>query len=174
MGPSLLWSTRIPGLAAAGGTGSSDDPGDCRLPSAVQLSAGRGAGAVLWIPSAPAPTAAGTGGRAVSAGGRLGLALSELWDLRRGSAAGIFSWAFGRRTSLGTHRREGSAPGFFRILGRPGKGRASRGPAFKKIFAFCKNFVCIWGKMGYNKVESLLAPTAKEFKRDPWKKDPIP
>ena len=167
MGPSPLWSTRIHGLAAAGGTGSSDDPGDCRLPPAVQLSAGRSPGAVLRSFAASAPASAGTGGRVVPAWGGMGLDLSELRNLRRRSAAGIFSWPFAWGASLGTHRRKGTAAGFCRNMEGSGKGRAACGPSFKKIFAFCKNFVCICGKMGYNKVESSLAPTAKEFKSNP-------
>ena len=43
--------------------------------------------------------------------------------------------------------------------------------SFEKNFGNCKNFVCIWGKMGYNKVYKNFQISAKAEKGIPWQKN---
>jgi len=77
-------------------------------------------------------------------------------DLRLGYSAGLLA---GNRLGSGVRRPDCAC--FFRILEvrevAPGLCSHSR----KKIFKICKNFICICGKMGYNKMESSSGKTAK-------------
>ena len=156
------WPMRNPGRPPDGSAVCSDDrPHAGSAPLSVLLSAGGGAGGVLRIPAPPASATHLRLGRAVFVGGRLGLAAHELSRVQRRPAAGVFRRAAGRGDRLGSGVRRPDRARFFRILEirevAPGLCPYAR----KKIFKICENFICICGKMGYNKVESSSGKTAK-------------
>jgi hypothetical protein len=54
---------------------------------------------------------------------------------------------------LGKYRRTFAAAGFCVLLGNNWQNMGLIPAAGQKNFANSENFVCIWGKMGYNRVE---------------------
>jgi len=82
-------------------------------------------------------------GCAVSAGGSLGMAVSGLWNLRRGSAHWVSGGAFSGMSDLGFFCGNASAAGICLFLEFSEENRCPFSVAGKKIFAFCENFVCI-------------------------------
>ena len=156
------WPMRNPGRPPDGSAVCSDDrPRAGSAPLSVLLSAGGGAGGVLRIPAPPAPTAYICRGRAVFVGGRLGLAAHELSRVQRRPAAGVFRRTAGRGDRLGSGVRRPDCACFFRILEIREVAPRLCSHSRKKFFKICKNFICICGKMGYNKMESSSGKTAK-------------
>lgn len=144
------------------GGGSFGDPGGGRLAAVLQPGAGGAAGAVLRIPPASAAPAHPAGRRAVSPGHGLGLDLSGLRHLPGGSPNGVQSGAAGGADSLGGQRREAGAAGIFPVLEGNGQNLEAVFPSNEKFLENFKKSICIWGKMGYNKMES------------PWEESAIP
>ena len=61
--------------------------------------------------------------------------------------------------------------GIFRILAfYPGCDRYFA-DSLEKNFGNCKNFVCIWGKMGYNRVYEKFQFAEKAEETIPWQKN---
>jgi hypothetical protein len=54
---------------------------------------------------------------------------------------------------MGNHRRKGYAAAVCDFLENSGRFMANKSAAPEKIFEKSENFVCICGKMGYNKME---------------------
>jgi len=81
------------------------------------------------------------------------MGLSCLCHLPGRFPSGVFAWNADGWSSLGNNPGKGAAAVFFGILEEYGE-IADRGAAsFEKNFKNCKKYVCIWGKMGYNKME---------------------
>ena len=83
----------------------------------------------------------------------MGLCLDKLRRLRRGHPAGESHGAASgrdcRRADSGTAIKSHISL----LLAGTGVDLEAFSCPGKKIFAICENFVCIWGKMGYNKME---------------------
>ena len=154
--PGILrcFPTRSPGRGAAGcaacwvdGSGHSPDIFGAEHP-------GRGgAGADIQFPAASAPKAYGRCGQPVSGGGAVGLCLDKLRRLRRGHPAGESHGAASGRDCRRADPGAAFWSGFSVFLAGAGVALEDNPNPRKKIFAICENFVCIWGKMGYNKME---------------------
>ena len=72
--------------------------------------------------------------------------------------------------ALGENRGRLAAADIFHNLGLLGDSFPVCPVSFEKNFGNCKNFVCIWGKMGYNKVYENLEFRSKAEKGNSWKK----
>jgi hypothetical protein len=72
--------------------------------------------------------------------------------------------------ALGENRGRLAAADIFHNLGLLGDSFPVCPVSFEKNFGNCKNFVCIWGKMGYNKVYENLEFRSKAEKGNPWQK----
>ena len=115
-----------------------------------------------------------SGGRAGGAGRLVGVHLSGLRGVCRGPAAGVCVGTSGRGGGVGGHRRTMAPTGIFRNLANTGDNVGAFLGTWEKIFAIYENFVCIWGKMGYNKVETLSALPTRSRRYGPWQKTSIP
>ena len=73
--------------------------------------------------------------------------------------------------ALGRNLRPVAATDIFHNLGLLGAVFPVCPVSFEKNFGNCKNFVCIWGKMGYNKVYKNFQISAKAEKGIPWQKN---
>ena len=144
-----------PGMGDSG-SGCGGDTGGQRLPAAVQCAAGWIAGDLLRFSEAPGKKTPEPGGSGILSGDSVDLALPQLLhlpgryppDIPAGNADGTFA--------VGDHCRHVASAGFFHILDTSG-GTLARVPvSLEKIFGFCKNFVCICGKMGYNSMYENL------------------
>jgi len=83
----------------------------------------------------------------------VGTGVSDIWDLRRGPAVWLPVGNGSRWVCLGIDGGKALAAGFCRILENPGEDSGIFAAAFEKNFENRKKCVCIWGKMGYNKME---------------------
>ena len=81
------------------------------------------------------------------------MAATGFWSLRRGSAAGIYGRAVCRRDPLGEDSGKMAASAVLRILENCGENVGAFPASGEKNFEKSENFVCICGKMGYNKME---------------------
>ena len=86
-------------------------------------------------------------------GGGLGVAAAGVWGLQRGSAVGVYSRAVCGDFCVGNAAGEMVASPVCRFLENCGKNVAASAASGEKFFEKSENFVCICGKMGYNKVE---------------------
>ena len=143
-----------PGNPAGGG--SSDDPGGVLLPADLGVGAGRAAGAVLRIFAAFGETEQLSPGRFVFVGCRMDDGLVWILYLPGGSAHWVSFWNVGRGNRMGGYFRQVAAAAFRVLLERSGKSRTLFVPSTKKILGFCEKCICIWGKMGYNKVYTFF------------------
>ena len=76
---------------------------------------------------------------------------------------------------MGTELRALAPAGIFRILGFCRDSDRYFADSLEKILENCKNFVCICGKMGYNRMYENLQITEKAEEGIPWqKKEPRP
>ena len=75
-----------------------------------------------------------------------------------------------RNFALGKNLRIPAPSGLRPVLEIFGGGFPDFSASVEKNFGFCKNFVCIWGKMGYNKVYENLQISSKAEKGIPWQK----
>ena len=130
---------------------------------AAQPVPGGSAGAGLRLSPSPPVPAAPDGGCFVRGGDGLVLALAGVPDLPGRSADRVFWRTPGGLCTLGQNGRQASGGAFQGILEDYGRHFPSYIPADEKNFTFYKNFVCIWGKMGYNKME--LPSTSAEIRR---------
>jgi len=118
-----------------------------------QLPDGGGAGNAVRLSASAAAQTYGAERPAVFGGRGLGLAVSGLCGLWGGPAAGVFGGTSDGCGGGGHDRRQAFQACICLVLaGCQQIHRPSAAP-WKKIFAFFKNFICIWGKMGYNMVE---------------------
>ena len=142
----------------------------------MELSAGNGAGGLVWVSASPPPPADRTGGRFVCAGGGLGLAVPELRDLPGGPAAGVRRRTVPGSHGLGADPGEGPAAGVFWIL--EGNGCRFSGDfvpsekIFQKNQRFFQKTLCNLEKMGYNKEKYPPHATAENRRQDPWETTP--
>ena len=148
------WSTAREKPGEAGSDDCWDDPhghgaGLFRLGLCLRP----GAGAVLRLSPAPAAQAHRGRGPAVSAGPVPEGGGAHVWGLRRGPAARLPGGAVSGDLELRPDRRAAPQAPFCRILENSGAAEAALGPASEKNFPNRKKYVCIWGKMGYNRTE---------------------
>ena len=134
------------------GGDSSDDTSRRLLPPCGSHSVGSGSGANLRISSAFGETAASPG-HSVPSHYRVDGGLVCLCPVPGRPADGIHSGHGRRRYWLGGYRRTVAQAPFFLILEEFAKDLGLFVPSWKKILPFCEKYVCIWGKMGYNKVD---------------------
>ena len=153
---------KSPGRAAGGDC--SVDPGSGGLPHGLRPDAGSGAGANLRLSAAPAPPAYPAERRHFSRGHYLGVDLPVLRHLRRGHPGGLCLRTFGWGNRLGVHRRTASAPCFCTVLEDFGQITEAAPAAVEKIFPIFKIFICICGKMGYNRQKATC--TARQAQRE--------
>ena len=78
----------------------------------------------------------------------------------------------GRRDfAVGVQRWPVAPAGIFRLLAFLWDTDGHLSHSLEKIFGIYKNFVCIWGKMGYNKVYENFQFTEKAEEEIPWQKN---
>ena len=133
------------------GYGGKSCPG-C-LAAGLQYSAGLLPGDFLWISEASGIPSPASGRWDFLPGSILGL---DLYQLRRlpGGYPGDLSFGYDLRNfALGENRRYLVATDIFSNLAHFWDSFPFCPVSFEKNFGNCKNFVCIWGKMGYNKME---------------------
>jgi hypothetical protein len=138
------------------------------LAAGLQFSAGLLSGNFLWISqtfgNAPSPS----GGRDLFSGSSLDLAVYQLRPMP-GGYPGHLSYGYGLwNFSVGENRGSLVAADIFPDLEGFGDSFPFCPVSFEKNFGNCKNFVCIWGKMGYNKVYENLEITSKAERGNPW------
>lgn len=159
-----------PSSRGRGGGCSGESPVRCPAVSG-QHSAGGGAGGTLRGAAAPAPPVGAAGGRAVHAGSGVGLGGVQLRLLRRGYPGGVSVRNGCRCRRLGRDVRDVAAPPFSHDLAGAGSRHRADAAARQKNFSFCKNFVCIWGKMGYNKVAGISQTRIPFRRKHPWQEN---
>lgn len=144
-----------PGKAASG-SGSGGDAGHRSLAFWLQPAAG-------CLPWDPVRLSAAFGnqtshgcGCAVFSGGGVGLDLHLLLGLPGRHPTRLLIWHGCRNASVGKNLRAVVAAGIFRLLAVCHSAFPCLLVSMEKIFGICKNFVCICGKMGYNKVYENL------------------
>ena len=153
---------KSPVAPAAGFAESSDDgTGGRGQPVFMGVYSGIRPGRGLRFSAPPAAQNRLAGRWIVSVGGNLGLGVSGIRNLPGRAAAGVHRRSCGRRIFVGMDSGMPAASGFWMVLEGILACRGYLFPAFQKIIPFFKNFVCIWGKMGYNKVEKSSAAPAK-------------
>jgi hypothetical protein len=134
-----------------------DDPGDRRRAMSPHLCAGTAVGAFLRFSASLSAALPHTGRPVFSADLSARPGVSEFWDLPRRPTAGIFAHNDIRRHFMGADRGPPFEKAIFLILG-------ANFPSFflsrwfiEKIFpknlVFYKKTICIWKKIGYNKME---------------------
>ena len=139
---------------AAGSTGCWDEISRTGgLPVCNGLSGGGGIGNCLWISAAAETKVRLVGGSAFCGGSFLGMAVLGIWHLPRGlSRAGTFGDVSGW-SALGTYGWKASETGFLVFLENSWKIVPISAVALEKNLENYENFVCICGKMGYNRME---------------------
>ena len=146
---------RRPGNPVGGG--SSDDAGGGLLPAGLGFGAGGIAGAVLWISSAFGELERFFTGRLLFAGRRMGGGLVWFFCLPGRSAGWVSFGNAGCRGRLGGHFRQVPATRVRSFLEGNGKTGGHRVSSAKIFSGFFEKSICIWGKMGYNKVDMFFA-----------------
>ena len=167
----MHWFMKNPEKAASG-SGCGDDHSHGPLAFGLQFSAGRLSGTSVRIPASfaqPAPAAFGCG---VFPGCGMGLDLYLLCRLPGRHPYRLPAGHGHRYSALAQHLRPLAAACIFRILVPFGAAFPAFSGSLEKNFGNYKNFVCICGKMGYNKVyENVQIPKNAE-KGIPWQKKP--
>ena len=147
-------STNRAGSGAVGCAGCWDEAAGTGRPAVPPgLSGGGRTGAVLRIFAAPAAKTRHFWGPSVSGGGLLGLAVLGFRHLRRGLSRPGPSGPGPGRTCMGSYGWEASAAGFSVFLENTWKNVPLFSVAPEKNIENHENFVCICGKMGYNRME---------------------
>ena len=141
-----------PGTAGCGGCWD-ERAGAGGVAVCRSLSGGGGAGPGLRIFAAPAAKVQRSGGPAVPGGSLLGMALLGLRHLPGGLSGPRSAGSGPRGSRLGGHRGKTSAPRFSVFLENFWKTPPLRPVAPEKNIENHENFVCICGKMGYNRME---------------------
>ena len=161
-GVSAPFPTRSPGRAAGGDC--SVDPGTGGLPHGLRSGAGGGVGAAVRLSAASAPPAHDAFRQPFPRRHRLGVDLPVLRHLRRGYPGGLRHRPSGRGNWVGCHGRMAPAAYFFTVLEDFGQAKQARAGASEKIFRFFEIFICICGKMGYNRQKATC--TARQAQRE--------
>jgi len=133
----------------------------------VQPAAGGLSGHRLRISPASGTAAQNTGRLAFPAGGGMDLDLYLFRPLPGRYPAGVSAGDADRNTALGKDRGKVASALFCRRLEFFSPAFPSFSGSLQKNFVFCKNFVCICGKMGYNRVYENLKITKKAEKGYP-------
>ncbi len=162
-------SMKSPGKAASG-SGFGGDTGGQRLPIADLHPSGLCAGNRLRHSPAADAAAPGSLRFLVFPDGGVDLAVSQLRRLPGGYPNHLFIRHEFRNYSLGEFFRAVAEAGIFRILEDSWEAFPFFPVSFEKNFGICKNFVCIWGKMGYNSMYQNFELTTKAEKGIPWQK----
>ena len=105
------------------------------------------------ISAASAARADGGGGWALCGCGLPGLAVAQLRPLRRRSPGGVSGLCRGGGHRLGTFHRETAASVMGAFLGKNPGEIADIEKKIEKYFPFYEKSVCIYEKMGYNKMD---------------------
>ena len=157
---------KSPGKAASG-SGFGGDTGRQRLPAAGECPAGRDSWDPLQLSASSGKTAQASDGSFLLRGGSLGLALPQLCRLPGRHSSDLSAGDGDGGSAVGGHRRSVAPAGFFHILAVSCRSLAMDPVSMEKIFGFFKNFVCICGKMGYNREYENLEITKKAEKGNP-------
>ena len=144
------------------------DPGGGSPPVSVQCCPGWDSGDLFRLSETCGKETSDTGGSDLFRGCRVDLDLYLLCCLPGGYQGGVSSGDVRRAGILEFYRRKVAAAGFLRILAFPFPDVADYSDSMEKIFLFCKNFVCICGKMGYNSMYESFQITSKAEKGIPW------
>ena len=139
---------------AAGSTGCWDEiSGTGGLPVCNGLSGGGGIGIGLWFSAPPGAKTWVLERPALCDGGLLGMAVLGIRHLPGGlSGAGTFGDVSGR-SALGTYGWKAPEADFLVFLENSWKIVPLSAVALEKNLENHENFVCICGKMGYNRME---------------------
>ena len=148
------WCMKNPGRQAGGCTACLDDSPVLGGPALRHsLLAGLRFGNVVWFFAPPASPADRTCGHAVCGGYIFGLARTGIRCLPGGFAAELCRRPFAGWICLGKHHGKAAAAALFPVLAKPWKNMEFSCISYKNFFEKSKNFVCICGKMGYNRME---------------------
>ena len=160
---------------AASGSGFGDDTGSCRLAVLGQPAAGGLPGDLLRFSPSFGTQAQDPGRCGFLPDRGMGLALYLLRTLPWGHPDGISAGDGKRNFAVGRELRPLASAGIFRILGFCRDSDRYFADSLEKFLENCKNFVCICGKMGYNRMYENLQITEKAEEGIPWqKKEPRP
>ena len=160
---------RNPGSQGSG-SGFGGDTGSSSLAVWLQCAAGGLSWDVIWIFPASGQAAPTPGRSSVFPGSGVGLGLPQLFGLPGRHPAGVPAGAGRRPSALGKNCGAVAPAGFFRILESLCRSFSGFPVSLEKNFGNCENFVCICGKMGYNKVYQNFRITEKAEKGIPWQK----
>ena len=154
------------------GSGSGYGGKSCprRLAAGMQSAAGLLPGPFLRISEPPREPAPASGRWDLLPGGILGLAFYQFCHLPGGYPGDLSSGNGLRNFALGENRRDLVTTDIFPNLAHFWDCFPFSPVSLEKNFGNCKNFVCIWGKMGYNKVYENLEFRSKAEKGNPWQK----
>lgn len=162
-----------PVKAAAGCAASSDDPpGSCRFPPGNRLRAWDPRRPCVRFSAASAPQGIGFCGHCFCPVFLFPLAVSGVCCLRRRPAVGILGRRIGKRFPVGKHCRTASPAGipgilavlfpYFRLS------RITPEEIFSKNLYFLQKTICIWTKIGYNRMEYVSACRTEQRRTPPW------
>ena len=161
---------RNPGKAASG-SGFGDDTGYRCLAFRLQSGSGRVPWSVLRVSPAFGKASPDPCGCDFFSGGGLGVGLHLLCRLPGRYPDGLLAGHGSRYFAVGGYRRAVAPAGIFRILGFLRGSAWYFADSLEKNFGNCKNFVCIWGKMGYNRVYENFQFRQKAEEEIPWQKN---
>ena len=142
-----------PGLPAGSASCSDDSAGTGSPLFWNCLCTGCGTGHDLRLSAPAAAQIYSPGGHSFCVGSLPDVAGAGVSDLRRGFAAGLCRRSGGRGISVGKDRRQGLTASMYVFWENSGRFLENNMDAPEKIFKKSENFVCICGKMGYNKME---------------------
>ena len=149
------------GCGAAGGSGCWDDGSGKYPESADKHAPWLSVGDLVWFFTPSASQKSDAGRRTVSSGSRWDGRVFWFWHMRRRSADWVFFCRYCRCAALGQVAGEVTFSALPRDLADTGRNCWSYPAPCEKKFEKSKNFICIWGKMGYNKMVSALASSSK-------------
>ena len=141
---------------AASGSGSGDDTCRCCLAAWLQCGSGRLPEPVLRLSPAGGQKSPDSGRCDFFSGNGVGMDLALLCGVPGRYPDGVSSGHGNGFFALGAELRTVAPAGMDRILERIGLCFSVFSASLEKIFGNYKNFGCICGKMGYNKVYENL------------------
>ena len=169
MGRFLPWCMKSPEKQGSG-SGYGGKSGHRYLAAVLQRASGLLPGDFLRISAALGCPTPASGRRDFFSGSNLDLDLYLLCRLPGRHPDRVSSGYVFRNVTLGKNRGSLAAADIFHNQGLLGDTFPVCPVSSEKNFGNCKNFVCIWGKMGYNKVYENLEITSKAEKGNPWQK----
>ena len=149
------------------GSDCGGDTGGGSLAAGLRISSGLLPGDLLWISASAGDKTPAPGGYDLFPGGGVGLAFYQLRYLPGGYPAGLSAGDGLRNPALGENLWQVAATDIFHNLGLFRGSFPVCPVSFEKNFGICKNFVCICGKMGYNKVYENLQISENAEKGSP-------